>query len=73
MVKWIVNSVGGRKMVLGVMYLVGGIGCVITALVTKSEAAIILAVASAFVSFATGLGVVVWGTVEEHKTGKGDA
>jgi len=69
----VVAGIGGRKMVLGMIYLLGGIGCIVLSLLRDADAGVIAAVAGAFVSFATGLGVVVWGNVQEHRAKNGDA
>lgn len=65
------SKIGGRKMALGILYLVGGIGCILTALLRDADAGVLAATAGAFVSLSTGLGVVVWGNVEEHRAANG--
>ena len=67
------NRIGGRKMALGVLYLLGGIGCIGLALWKDADAGVIASVAGAFVSLSTGLGVVVWGNVQEHRSKNGHA
>ena len=62
---------GSRKLALGLVYLIGGIACVGGALYMEAGAGVISSVAAAFVSFATGLGVIVWGNVATHRAKNG--
>jgi len=62
---------GNRKFVLGVLYGIGGFGCILATVLKGSDAGVIAAVAAACLSLATGLGVIVWGNVQEHRAKNG--
>lgn len=64
------SRIGGRKLALGILYLVGGIGCILTAVWRNADPGVIAAVAGAFLSLSSGLGIVVWGNVKEHETNR---
>ena len=67
-----VASIGGRKFALGLIYLAGTFaisGFSVWKGVTGWDAA---GVASLFASAATGLGVIVWGNVQEHRAKNGN-
>ena len=67
-----VASIGGRKFALGILYLVfvSSISYMaVSSGVTGWDAA---GVASLFASAATGLGVIVWGNVQEHRAKNGN-
>jgi len=61
------NLIGGRKMALGLVYLILGYACVFLAVFKGADAGVIASVAGACVSLATGMGVVVWGNVRVHE------
>ncbi len=60
------SAAGNRKFLLGALYVIGAIGCIESAILTEAGAGVIAAVAGAAVSVSTGLGVIVWGNVQEH-------
>ena len=64
------QRIGGRKFALGMTYVVGCCVLIGMAIWTR-EAAIVASVAGACVSLAPGVGVIVWGNVQEHKTKNG--
>ena len=64
-------AIGGRKFALGLVYLIlcGTVSILaVSNGVTGWDAA---GVASLFTSAATGLGVIVWGNVQEHRSKNG--
>ena len=74
MVKQAISSIGGRKVALGVLYLL----CVTTMggmLIWNGDTGFgdLGGLASLATSMALGLGVVVWGNVETHKTSNGNS
>ena len=64
-------SDGNRKFTLGVLFMACGFSCIIAAILKGSDAGVIAAVAGACLSLATGLGVIVWGNVQEHRASNG--
>ncbi len=58
---------GWRKWSLGMVYIVGGLLLLAGALLTDKTGTVIGALAGAFVSLATGMGVIVYGNVMEHR------
>ena len=66
------SVIGGRKFALGFAYLAGAFGCIGLAVWTESDAGVIAAVAGSCISVSTGLAVVVWGNVQEHRASNGN-
>ena len=64
-------KIGGRKFTLGLIYMLGCFSISIVAVLHGATGWDAAGVASLFVSTATGLGVVVWGNVQEHRTRNG--
>lgn len=65
------NAIGGRKFTLGLLYL---LGCFTVSAISVSKGVVgwdAAGVASLFASAATGLGVIVWGNVQEHRANNG--
>lgn len=60
---------GYRKFTLGLLYIAGGI--VLTGMAIVMQPEIVSSVGIAYVSLATGLGVIVWGNIAEHKAASG--
>ena len=65
------QAIGGRKFVLGVLYVLGVFACVMTALLQDAGPGVISSVAGVAVSASTGIGVVVYGNIQEHKARNG--
>ena len=63
---------GHRKFILGLAFIIGGFVLLGVALFTDKDAAVIGSLAASFVSVATGLGVVIYGNVMEHRTKAGN-
>lgn len=66
-----VPTLGGRKFILGMIYLIGCFVTINLALWKGLSGWDSVAVGSMCVSIATGLGVVVWGNVQAGKNGNG--
>lgn len=64
---------GWRKFGLGAFYLVGNFGLAGLAIWTGNDqaTALVAAVAGFATGLATGLGVIVWGNVQEHRARNG--
>jgi hypothetical protein len=60
---------GWRKFVWGMTYLLGNMGLEAYALYRGMDSSVIASIAAASVTMAGGLGVVVYGNVQEHKNG----
>jgi hypothetical protein len=63
---------GWRKFIWGETYILGAFGLVGYALYQGMDAGVVAAVAAACVSLAPGLGVVIYGNVQEHANGGND-
>jgi hypothetical protein len=67
----IVRKIGGRKLALGLIYLIGCFVIAILAVTRGASGWDALGIASLPTSIATGLGVIVWGNVQEHRAKNG--
>lgn len=66
-----VQRVGGRKFVLGVLYLLGCFGVSAGAIFTGATGWDAVGLASLPVAIASGLWTIVWGNVQEHRARSG--
>jgi len=63
------SVIGGRKFTLGLLYIILGFATILTAVFEAPEH--IAAVAAGCVSLAPGVGAIIWGNVQEHRTKNG--
>ena len=60
------NSIGGRKFALGIVYLLGSFVMIGMAISTR-DAAVVASVAAACVALAPGIAAIIWGNVATHR------
>lgn len=65
------QRIGGRKFTLGLIYLLGCFGVATGAILTGATGWDAVGLASLPMAIATGLGVIVWGNVQEHRANNG--
>jgi hypothetical protein len=61
------NVIGGRKVILGLVYLLGSFVMIGMSIQTK-DSGVVASVAGACIALAPGLGMIIWGNVKVHET-----